>query len=126
MVGWVQVPVDEDDPTHLEHQLVALTYTGGWYRLRLPGDGGSQASSPGDPGSVAGSPKLGTSPLPGSPPSVKGGAGNKGHQLRSKAPSVASMRTDKGKEREKVEGEAKPSRKCTLEEYRKFGRWDGW
>ena len=118
--------MDEDDPTNLEHQLVALTYTGGWYRLRLPGDSGSQASSPGDTGSVAGSPKLGTSPLPGSPPSVKGGAGTKVHQLRNRTPSVSSMRTDKGKERERGDGEAKPSRKCTLEEYRKYGRWDGW
>ena len=125
VVGWIQAPVDENDPTHLEHQLVALTYTGGWYRLRLPGDTGSQASSP-DTGSAAGSPKLGATSLPLPPPSIKGGAGNKVHQLRNRTPSVSSMRTDKGKEREKGDAEAKPSRKCTLEEYRKFGRWDGW
>jgi len=118
--------VDENDPMHLEHQLVALTYTGGWYRLRLPGDSGSQIPSPRDTGSLPGSPRSGTSPLPMSPPSIKGGVGSKGNQPRNRTISVSSMRTDKGKEREKGDGEAKPSRKCTLEEYRKFGRWDGW
>lgn len=117
--------MDEDDQTHVEHQLVALTYTGGWYRLRLPGDNGSQASSPGD-GSVAGSPRSGTVPLPMAPPSIKGGVGGKGQQPRNRTSSVTSLRMDKGKERERGDGEAKPSRKCTLEEYRKFGRWDGW
>ena len=126
VVGWIQAPVDENDPTHLEHQLVALTYTGGWYRLKLPGESGSQTSSPGEPGSLPGSPRFGTSPLPVSPPSIKGGVGNRGNLPRNRTPSVSSMRTDKGKEREKSDAEAKPSRKCTLEEYRKFGRWDGW
>jgi hypothetical protein len=125
VVGWIQAAVDEDDPTHLEYQLVALTYTGGWYRLKLPGDSRSHPYS-GDTGSLPGSPRLGTGPLPVSPPSVKSGVGNKGYQPRHRTTSVSSMRLDKGKEREKGDGEAKPSRKCTLEEYRKFGRWDGW
>lgn len=124
-MGWIQAAVDEIGQTHLEYQLVALTYTGGWYRLKLPGDSRPQ-SSPGDTGSLPGSPKLGTGPLPGSPPSMKGAIGNRGNQPRHRTSSVSSMRTDKGKEREKGDGEAKPSRKCTLEEYRKFGRWDGW
>lgn len=124
VVGWIQAAADENDPTHLEYQLVALTYTGGWYRLKLPGDSGSQGSSPGD--SLPGSPRSGGGPLPVSPPSFKGGIAIKGNQPRHRTSSVSSMRTDKGKEREKGDGEAKPSRKCTLEEYRKFGRWDGW
>ena len=118
--------MDENDPTQLEHQLVALTYTGGWYRLRLPGDSGSHTSSPGEPGSLQGSPKMGPSSLPISPPVIKGGVVNKGNLPRHRTSSVSSMRTDKGKEREKGDVETKPSRKCTLEEYRKFGRWDGW
>ena len=126
MVGWMQAAVDENDPTHLEYQLVALTYTGGWYRLKLPGDSGLQSSSLGDTWSLPGSPRLSTGPLPSSPLGVKGVVGNKGSQPRHRTSSVSSMRSDKGKEREKGDGEAKPSRKCTLEEYRKFGRWDGW
>ena len=118
--------MDESDPTHLEPQLVALTYTGGWYRLRLPGDSGSHASSPGETGSLPGSPKLGARSLQVSPPPIKGGVGNKDNLPRHRTSSVSSMRTDKGKEKEKGDVEAKPSRKCTLEEYRKFGRWDGW
>jgi len=118
--------VDENDPTHLEHQLVALTYTGGWYRLRLPGDSGSRTSSPGETGSLPGSPKLAARPLPMPPPTIKGGVVNKGNLPRHRTSSVSSVKTDKGKEKEKGDAEAKPSRKCTLEEYRKFGRWDGW
>lgn len=116
--------MDEDDPTHLEYQLVALTYTGGWYRLKLPGDGGSQGPLAG--GSLPVSPRVTTGPLPGTPPGFKGGMGGKGVQPRNRTSSVSSMKSDKGKEKEKGDGEAKPSRKCTLEEYRKFGRWDGW
>ena len=123
-MGWIQAAADENDPTHLEYQLVALTYTGGWYRLKLPVDSGSQGSSPGD--SLPGSPRSGGGPLPASPPGFKGGIAIRGIQPRHRTSSVSSMRTDKGKERERGDGEAKPSRKCTLEEYRKFGRWDGW
>ena len=126
VVGWIQAAVDENDPTHLEYQLVALTYTGGWYRLKLPGDNGLQASSRGDAWSLPASPRLSTGPLSASPPGTKGVLGNKGNQPRHRTSSVSSMRSDKGKERVKGDGEAKPSRKCTLEEYRKFGRWDGW
>jgi hypothetical protein len=35
-------------------------------------------------------------------------------------------RLDKGKEKEKKDAGEKQSRKCVLEEFRRFGRWDGW
>jgi WD40 repeat protein len=125
VVGWIRAAVDEEDPAHSEYQLVALTYTGGWYRLKLPGDIGSHGSSP-DTGSLPGSPRMTAGPLPTSPPSTRGGIVIKGNQPRHRTSSVSSMKSDKGKEREKGDGDGKPSRKCTLEEYRKFGRWDGW
>ncbi|CAK5275706.1 unnamed protein product [Mycena citricolor] len=73
VVGWIEQPRTPDDGA-VEHQLVALTYAGGWYRLSLP-----KAVS----------------------------------QARNSPP------------RKEKEGE-KQSRKCVLEEYRRFGRWDGW
>ena len=93
--------------------------------MKLPGDSGLQVS-PLETGSLPVSPRLNVGPLPVSPPSTKSGIGNKGNLPRHRTSSVSSMRTDKGKEKEKGDGEGKLSRKCTLEEYRKFGRWDGW
>lgn len=124
-MGWIQAAVDEHDPTHLEYQLVALTYTGGWYRLKLPGDSGSQGSSPRDTGSVPESPRSGASSLP-AVHHHRGRVGVRVNQPRPRTSSASSVETGRGKAREKGDGEAKPSRKCTLEEYRKFGRWDGW
>lgn len=36
-----------------------------------------------------------------------------------------TTRPDKGKDKER-QSEKKESRQCTLQEYRRFGRWDGW
>ena len=47
-VGWITVSAPGDDRSDVvEHQLVALTYTGGWYRLALPSSSsfGSQPSA---------------------------------------------------------------------------------
>jgi hypothetical protein len=46
---------------------------------------------------------------------------------RPRTSSSSSMisRLDKGKDKER-EKEAKESRECSLQEYRRFGRWDGW
>ncbi|KAH7920810.1 hypothetical protein BV22DRAFT_1179961 [Leucogyrophana mollusca] len=112
VVGWIEVPSDHTDPgrgSTTEHQLVALTYTGGWYRLSLP--------STGVP-SVPPSPRPGT-PTSSSPP--------KPAYIRQRTSSVSSVtsRPEKGKEKER-DKERKESRECILQEYRKFGRWDGW
>ncbi|KAJ7636611.1 hypothetical protein FB45DRAFT_1138370 [Roridomyces roridus] len=37
VVGWIEAPGTEEGGW-VEHQLVALTYAGGWYRLLLPQD----------------------------------------------------------------------------------------
>ncbi|KAH8106109.1 WD40-repeat-containing domain protein [Cristinia sonorae] len=116
VVGWIQGPVsDEEDPdrvTATEHQLVALTYAGGWYRLGLPTSAGNPTSHP-----TSASP----SPLSASPPSVA--ALSMRRPRSSSGSSFNSGRPGKGKEREK---EGKESRECILKEYRRYGRWDGW
>ena len=85
-----------------EFQLVILTYSGGWYRLALPPK--VPLASP-----VVGSP-------PNSPPVSR--------QRTASASSVVSLpERGKGKERER---EKKGSRELVLQEYRKYGRWDGW
>lgn len=115
VVGWIQGPVDDEDGPQ-EYQLVALTYTGGWYRLSLPGATPISHTSH-TPGHFS------TTPLPtsSSSPSIKGHT-----EFRPRSGSNSSFSTsrpDKGKEREK---EGRESRECVLKEYRRYGRWDGW
>ncbi|EKM80380.1 hypothetical protein AGABI1DRAFT_113571 [Agaricus bisporus var. burnettii JB137-S8] len=115
VVGWVPIATEDMNGTGSavsEWQLIALTYMGGWYRLALPthvkeGKKEARGSNVGGTGSVSGSAsgkvtgKLGPSRLgPGSP--------------------TKSREQEKGKERESER------RECVLEEYRRFGRWDGW
>ncbi|KAG1753919.1 uncharacterized protein EDB91DRAFT_1100625 [Suillus paluster] len=112
MVGWIQTPSDRSEPGRdpsMEYQLIALTYSGGWYRLSLP-QGVSNSSSL----SAAGT------PLSSSPPRVSS-------QPRPRTSSVSSTtsRTEKGKERER-DRDRKDNRELVLQEYRKYGRWDGW
>lgn len=88
-----------------EYQLIALTYVGGWYRLSLPQHKSSSRSSVASPVSSSSA----RTPAP--------------QQQFSSASS--STGRDKGKEKEQ-EKEGKESRECVLQEYRRFGRWDGW
>ena len=102
VVGWITV-ASELAGVAPEFQLVVLTYSGGWYRLALP-------------------PKVSqVSPLvAGSPPKSPSEA----RQRTSSISSIMSLpEKGKGKEREK---ERKGSRELVLQEYRKYGRWDGW
>lgn len=130
VVGWIQIsPEDQDEPGRaqpVEYQLVALTYTGGWYRLALPSSTSSSASTPGASSSSSATVRAGTpslrEPLSASPPSVRTLSMAR---PRSGSGSSFGIRSDKGKERER-EKEEKPGRECILREYRRFGRWDGW
>lgn len=129
VVGWIYGPVTEGDdqspatgqPVQSEYQLVALTYTGGWYRLSLPATAAAAAVA----SSTMSSPGPSLTPLSASPPSVRGLA-----MARPRSPSSSSVvsRTErgKGKEREKEREKEKESRECTLREFRRYGRWDGW
>jgi WD repeat-containing protein 45 len=114
MVGWIETPVPdsaEGQRSVTEYQLIALTYTGGWYRLGLPNSGTSNTPPTSPSRSV---------PISGSPPKSTSAP-------RHRTSSNSSMihRLDKGKDRER-DKEGKESRECTLQEYRRFGRWDGW
>lgn len=107
VVGWTQYrgPGTGNEEPASEYQLIALTFTGGWYRLSLP----PQGDRPKGSGSPSSPPKR----LPTS---------------RPRSPSGASFsgRTDKGKEKE-TDKESRGSRTdCVLEEFRRYGRWDGW
>ena len=120
-VGWIKAPAEDaaasPDADATEYQLVALTFTGGWYRLALPRlTGRTRKGSSAAPG-----PFRTASLASGSPPRAP---------LASRAGSVAgssASRLDKGKEKEREKDKGKKeSRNCTLQEYRRFGRWDGW
>ncbi|EJF61323.1 WD40-repeat-containing domain protein [Dichomitus squalens] len=124
VVGWIQVsPEDLDEPgstLSAEYQLVALTYTGGWYRLSLPTSSSAAAPSSHPPSPVPlPTPSL-RDPLSASPPNVRTISMAR---PRSYSGSSFASRPDKGKDREREE---KPGRECILREYRRFGRWDGW
>ncbi|KAI0303878.1 WD40-repeat-containing domain protein [Russula brevipes] len=95
-----------------EYQLIALTYTGGWYRLALPNKKLSSAS-----------PGAGLMNVPSSSGSVRSG--------RARSPSGSSVagggRGDKGKGVSSRDSDRKEGgRDCTLLEFRRFGSWDGW
>jgi len=112
MVGWIEAPSDRCEPgcePPMEYQLIALTYSGGWYRLSLP-----QRTSNVYLPSASGTP-LSSSPPKAPPP------------FRPRTSSVSSIasRTEKGKERER-DKDRKDNRELVLQEYRKYGRWDGW
>ncbi|KAG6902300.1 hypothetical protein C0995_001910 [Termitomyces sp. Mi166 len=98
VVGWIKAtPSNELSRGETqEYQLVALTYVGGWYRLSLPQHRSSSRTS---------------SPA---------------NSVSARTP-VKQRRTsrDKGKEKDQ-EKEGKDSRECVLQEFRRFGRWDGW
>ncbi|KAF9821415.1 hypothetical protein IEO21_00661 [Rhodonia placenta] len=119
IVGWIQAPSNNQDDSSqgaMEHQLIALTYTGGWYRLSLP-----RSSIP--PKSVTPTQHhTSGTVISASPPSIRAIS-----MTRPRTGSVSSFgtRTEKGKERER-EREGKESRECALQEFRRFGRWDGW
>lgn len=116
VVGWIQAPSESSDGLSQhnppEYQLIALTYTGGWYRLSIPRSSPVAETSPSSP----------VAPVSMSPPSVRGLSV---HRPRSSSGSSVISRVDKGKGRER-EKEVKESRECVLREFRRYGRWDGW
>ncbi|KAG8682451.1 hypothetical protein FRC11_014858 [Ceratobasidium sp. 423] len=138
-VAWIEVPIESPSPVSpskggkavkstssisanlvttkaagseraMEYQLVALTYSGGWYRLSLPPVAGTISQSETRP----------------STPS----AGRPGGSVLSSSPnnnSVSGAARGRGNEgAEGTEVKEKQSRQCILEEFRRFGRWDGW
>ena len=120
VVGWIVGPVDDVDnanrPSLTEYQLIALTYTGGWYRLSVPSSTGPVHSiSPSSP--IAG-------PVPVSPPSVRALSMHRPHSS-SGSSTYGRIDQSKGRERDR-DKESKESQECVLREFRRYGRWDGW
>jgi hypothetical protein len=114
-VGWIENPpsAESGSASPVEHQLIALTYTGGWYRLSIPSSN-SQASH--------------TFPAPQTPRNATSSSPPKSVHHSPAAPRTSSGssvigRPEKGKEKDRGE---KESRDCVLQEFRRFGRWDGW
>jgi WD repeat-containing protein 45 len=97
VVGWISTKqavnesVSESSPQS-GYQILALTYSGGWFRLSLPSADGQILAS-----------------------------GVSSSARESLGPSGST----KGKVAERDEPEKK-IRSCKLEEFRRFGRWDGW
>lgn len=118
VVGWIQAPSDDlDDPQGeppMEQQLVALTYTGGWYRLSLPKPSLSTATPSRTVGSATGTVVSGSPPRPAPMP-----------RPRSSSGSSFVGRLDKGKDVDR-DKEGGANHDCILREFRRFGRWDGW
>lgn len=117
-MGWIQAPSDDYDDRlgepPLEHQLVALTYTGGWYRLSLP------KPSPPTTTPIRTAANTAGTVVSGSPPQFTPMS-----RPRSSSGSSFVGRLDKGKDVDR-EREGGASHECVLREFRRFGRWDGW
>ncbi|KAF8493517.1 WD40-repeat-containing domain protein [Gautieria morchelliformis] len=140
-VCWIEVPFPEhsSEPNRVEHQLVALTYSGGWYRLALPSAMSPSSNTTHPPSTIltpsvapsmssslpptTGSPRSYPSPLPRGPGSqVKPSSASSGYGI-----STSPRDKGKGRDTDKDKDEARDGgRRCTLVEFRKFGRWDGW
>ncbi|KAI6130547.1 WD40-repeat-containing domain protein [Pisolithus croceorrhizus] len=107
VVGWIKIPAETEESPQ-EYQLIALTYSGGWYRLSLPLKG--PLSNLSDASTVSQDPYY--------------KASSTSRQRTSSVSSISSApEKGKGKERDK---ERRDGRDLILEEYRKYGRWDGW
>lgn len=139
-VAWIQVPPPESTPTSFEdkkgndkgklpesppeYQMIALTYSGGWYRIALPTSPTASASAV----------SRGTSLTRAASTSGASGSFRPSHRARSSSgSSIGTGRSGtprtakgKGKEKETDEKSEKVGSECTLQEFRRFGRWDGW
>lgn len=91
-----------------QYQLIALTYSGSWYRLSLPG-----STSPGSTGDLKNSPK--SSRSVGTPTRASTPTGYRG-----------SLREEAKQRRASGEVKSNVSSSLLLEEFRRFGRFDGW
>ena len=119
VVAWTKVPLQTPavpgQNVSYEYQIVALTYSGGWYRLVLPSSMESRVASP--------QPALPSS-------SSVSHRSHKGPMNRTRSASGSSVvvraRGEKGKERESSDREVKDGRELILKEFRRYGRWDGW
>ncbi|KAL5530414.1 HSV2 [Sanghuangporus sanghuang] len=151
-VAWIQVPPPAPEPvppsspaTGLrkgedkgkrpesvsppEYQMIALTYSGGWYRIALPSSPSASAAAAAATSSISAAVAR-TSSL-----SAAGGSFRPSHRARSSSGltivtrRTATPRSYKGKGKESDERDKEKEKvgsECALLEFRRFGRWDGW
>ncbi|KAG8825715.1 hypothetical protein FRC17_008559 [Serendipita sp. 399] len=106
-------PISPQSPPEPQYQLVALTYTGGWYRLSLP-----QSSEPNE---RAGTPE----PYQGQSRNNQGRTSATITDSSSQR-SVDSRTSGAKSRRRNSDAQRADSTTCQVEEFRRFGRWDGW
>lgn len=127
VVGWIEAPATNPDVgNRTEYQLVALTYSGGWYRLALPAP--SLTSTP-----ISKSPPTSrASASPPSTPKLRRRSADAGPSSpRSSAPRAPSVASSAGRGRGSEANFSEAEREhtgsdCSLVEYRRYGTWDGW
>ncbi|KAG9053176.1 hypothetical protein FS842_008557 [Serendipita sp. 407] len=104
-------PLSPQAPPEPEYQLVALTYTGGWYRLSLP-----RFTEP--------------SERSGTPEPYQGQGRNNQGRTSAVPMDSSSQRSSDSKtstsRRRNSDAQKMDSTSCQVEEFRRFGRWDGW
>ncbi|KAJ3736493.1 SVP1-like protein 2 [Lentinula guzmanii] len=100
VVGWIKVPGEASMPS--EYQLIALTYAGGWYRLSVP-KANSTASA-----------------------SITPSLTPRSHGRSTSISSTRSERSYSNKGKEKEKSKDPNASRCKLQEFRRYGRWDGW
>lgn len=112
-------------PSLPEYQLVALTFTGGWYRLSLPHQGETPDRS-GTPEPYQGPSGNRRPPVPrqseSNAPTERSGSGSPQHATRR----LNEQRRSGSATRRSSDAQAGDTSQCHLEEFRRFGRWDGW
>lgn len=141
VVAWIPAPPPAPPD---EYQLVALTYSGGWYRIGLPSSSeATAASGSGAAGTAAGSsastvagggaggpasPRKQPRPLTPSlvPTSYIARTNPRPRSASGSTAAGTSARPRLTDREERERGSEKSSRACVLLEFRRFGRWDGW
>jgi len=109
-------------PPQPEYQLIALTFTGGWYRLSLPNSNES-IDRAGTPEPYQG--KKRPNPRPGGSKTPTEQSGSVSPQFTTKRLSEQRKQGDVSKRRS-VDAQVVDAGRCQLEEFRRYGRWDGW
>ncbi|KAG8900903.1 hypothetical protein FRB99_005672 [Tulasnella sp. 403] len=137
-VGWIEVPVEPPasgkqltrtkssssqrnvppPQNNVEYQLVALTYSGGWYRLSVPSVSTNPASIPSSASETGSTSARRLS----SPAAIQRGPSS----ITSSRPTEKGKERARNKERNPDDEPDRPRRDCILVEFKRFGRWDGW
>ncbi|CCA71710.1 hypothetical protein PIIN_05645 [Serendipita indica DSM 11827] len=106
-------------PPPPEYQLVALTYTGGWYRLSLP-KSIEEPERSGTPEPYQRAPQS-KYPRRTDTGSAAGGSSQSPQSRQEELRRRSEPSRRRNSDAQRVDGMT-----CQVEEFRRFGRWDGW